>query len=107
MSRIFRGNSFLLHFTLKLALFLLALLLEFALNALFYNLNPTHEDNAPLFWDVIIQNFWVAFYSFAFSMLPLFVIGLTFTPPARMSRKLREAETTKEIIDIRKNEKES
>ena len=73
-----RGVSFLILPSVRISLIMLAILLEFALNALFYNLNPNEED-APLFWEGIIENVWVAFFSFILAIVPLFLIGFTFS----------------------------
>ena len=76
--------------SLRLAFFFLTLLLEFFLNALFYNLNPTEEE-MPLFWGGIVENVWVSFYSFLFAMGPLLFLGCVFTASSKMKEQLMKA----------------
>ena len=73
----------------RLSLFYLAILLEFSLNALFYNLSPSEGDDVPLFWEGVIENFWVAFYSAVFAMIPLLLIGLVLSVPSKWVRQLQ------------------
>ena len=77
--------------SLRLAFFFLTLLLEFVLNALFYNLYPPEDEDTPLFWDGIIENFWVSFYSFLFAMTPLLLLGCVFTASRKMKEQLKLA----------------
>ena len=81
-----------------LFLFYLALALEFALNALFYNLSPSEEDDeTPLFWEGITENFWVALYSTLFAMLPLLVMGVVLSVPSKWSKQLQQAESVSSL----------
>ena len=86
----FRGASILVPRSLLLAFFFLSLLLEFFLNALFYNLDPTAEET-PLFWGGIIENIWVSFYSFLMAMAPLLFLGCVFTASSKMKGQLMKA----------------
>ena len=82
----------------RLSLFYLALALEFALNALFYNLSPSEEDDeTPLFWEGITENFWVALYSTLFAMLPLLVMGVVLSVPSKWSKQLQQAESVSSL----------
>ena len=78
---IVKGNSFLILPSVKLAVIFLALLLEFSLNALFYDLSS--EEEKPLLWEGISENFWVAVYSVLIAIAPLLLIGLMFTPSSK------------------------
>ena len=81
----------------RLSIFYMAVILEFALNALFYNLGPSEEDQ-PLFWDGLIENFWVALYSSLFAMIPLLFIGVLFSVPEKWVRVLKKAKSVDKII---------
>ena len=82
----------------RAAFFLLALLLNFALCALFYNLGPEEED-APLFWEGVSENIWVAFYSALLSSIPLVLLSLLVGFPRRWKKKLTQA---KDATSLRK-----
>ncbi len=76
----------------RLQLFFLTLLLEFSLCALFYNLYPSEDDDAPLFWEGIAENFWVALFTALFAIVPLFLLALLYRTPARWISRLKKAE---------------
>lgn len=84
------GNFFLVRFSLRLSVLFVAILLEFALNALFYNLEPSEEEG-PFFWEGFIENFWVAAYSFFIVLVPLFILGVSFSASSQL-KKLKRAE---------------
>lgn len=96
-----KGTSFLVFSYVGVSLFFLALLLEFTLNALYYSLDPK-DDEAPLFWAVVIENFWVAVYSLILSLIPLFLIVLSFTPSSKMKKQLQEAKSVKQSNGLTK-----
>ena len=73
-------------FSLKLALFFLAILCQFALNALFYHLNPFEEDDKSFSPD----GFLFGLYSFLIVMVPLFLLGLAFSVSS-FYNKLRQS----------------
>ena len=89
--------------SLRLAFFFLTLLLEFVLNALFYNLYPPEDEDTPLFWDGIIENFWVSFYSFLFAMSPLLLLGCVFTASGKIKEQLKLARDSLHLKQIYRN----
>ena len=82
----------------RAAFFLLALLLNFTLCALFYNLEP-EEEEVPLFWEEISQNIWVAVYSALLSSIPILLLSLLVGFPRRWKKKLAQA---KDATSLRK-----
>ena len=50
--------------------------------ALFYNLDPSEEE-PPLFWEGLSQNFWVALYSVFFAAVPLLLVGACSSFPSK------------------------
>ena len=74
----------------------MGLLLEFCLCALFYNLDPS-EDEPPLFWEGVMQNFWVGVYSVVFSAAPLLLLGLCYSFPSKWKARLQQAGSLKEM----------
>ena len=94
-----KGTSSLVSPTVRLSLLFLALLFEFFLNALFYNLNPSEEET-PLLWEGITENIWVSVYSFLFAMIPLLLLGLTFSSSSQTRKKLKRAENPQHLKRI-------
>ena len=86
-------TSFLMSRSIRLAHFYLAIVLDFALNALFFNLYPAQASALQNIFD----NFWASIYSALFALFPLFIIGAIFTIPAKYIRKLKLAHSTRTI----------
>lgn len=84
----------------RLSLFYLALALEFSLNALFYNLSPSEDDSIPLFWEGIIENFWVALYSALFALIPLLIIGVVLSVPSKWVKEIEQAQSVDSLKAI-------
>ncbi len=81
---------------LRLTACYLALLLEFALCALFFSLGPPPASE-PAFWERVGENFWVALYSTVFAMAPLLVLGFLFAVPRKWVAALQSARQPGEV----------
>lgn len=77
-------TSFLNSRAVRLSLLYLAIVLEFSLNALFYNVREDNEEaDTRLFWKVTVENFWVAVYSALIAMLFLLAVALMLRVPSK------------------------
>lgn len=85
--------------TFRIAFFFLVLLLEFTFCAFFYNRDPDEEEG-PLFWDGIAENFWVAVYTAILISITLALLSLLISFPRGWKRKLEESSNPNQLKRI-------
>ena len=72
----------------------MAVLLEFSLCALFFNLSPESANEDLSLSEEVLQNFWVGLFSTLFTIFPLIIVGCFFSFPRKWIKRLQKATTT-------------
>ena len=87
----------------RLSILMLGILTDLVICALFFSLDATEEESF-YFWDSLVENIWVSFFSVLFSIPPTLLVVLAFTIPSSVTRSFERTTSHSELERVyRKN----
>ena len=87
----------------RLSILMLGILTDLVICALFFSLDATEEESF-YFWDSLVENIWVSFFSVLFSIPPTLLVVLAFNIPSSVIRSFERSSSVSELEQVyRKN----